>query len=209
MSEDVEAHVAALEAAVERLEAQLQVATNRDIPVLKGSIRAMVDEPIDSVDAFPHAGRRFGEKVTQIEDRMNELEDRVARFGDLGNEPSSKEEKYAAVLRFAANKQTTNGKATVSPSEIKGCTGVSRRYAYDLVDAMAEDIEGVRVREAQEVETGSGVQRKAKALLVDCAVVQVSSGGVNKFTTAERGGGVGEQLTAFVTCCVRRYRSSV
>lgn len=189
MSEDVEARVATLEAAVEQLEAQLQVATNRDIPVLKGSIRAMVDEPIESVDEFPQVGRRFGEEVTQLDARLCELEEQVARFGDLGSESSSKEEKYAAVLRFASNKRTTNGKVALSPAEIKGCTGVSRRYAYDLVDAMAEDVEGVRVREAQEVDTGSGAQRKSKALLVDCAVVQVSGGGVNKFTTAESGEG--------------------
>ena len=115
--------VAALEAAVDRLEAQMQAATNRDIPVLKGTIRAMIDEPIDSVDEFPRAGRRFGDEVTAMDARIREVEERVARFGDLGSERSSKEEKYAAVLRFAANKRTANGKGAVSPAEIKGCTG--------------------------------------------------------------------------------------
>ena len=158
--------------------------------MLKGSIRAMVDEPVDSVDEFPPAGQRFREEVTQMENRIRVLEERVARFGDLGSERSSKEEKYAAVLRFAANKRTANGKVAVSPAEIKGCTGVSRRYAYDLAEAMAEDVEGVRVREAQAVETGSGLQRKSKALLVDCEIVQANSWSVNEFTTAKSGGGV-------------------
>ena len=59
-----------------------------------------------------------------------------------------------------------------------------------MVEAIAEDVEGVRVREAQAVETGSGVQQKSKALLVDCEVVQASGGAVNEFTTAESGGGM-------------------
>lgn len=142
----MEERVADLEAAVERVEATLQTVTNRDVPLLKGTIRTMTDESIDSVDAFPQAGRRFGEEVTVLEDWVTELEGQMARFGEIGAERSSKEEKYAAVLTFAANKRTANGKVAVSPREIKGCIGVSRRYAYDLLEAMAEDLEGVRVR---------------------------------------------------------------
>ena len=103
-----------LEAAVERVEATLQTVTNRDIPLLKGTIRAMIDESINSVDAFPQAGRRFGEEVTVLEDRLAELESQMAQFGEIGTERSSKEEKYPAVLTFAANKRTANGKVAVS-----------------------------------------------------------------------------------------------
>ena len=78
----------------------------------------------------------------------------------------------------------------VSSAEIKGCIGVSRRYAYGLVEAMAEDLDGARIREAQQVETGSGVKRKSKALLVDCEMVQTSNGSVNEFTTVGSGAGV-------------------
>ena len=184
----LESRVQALEETVERLDRRLQEATNRDIPLLKGTIRAMADESIDDVDAFPQAGRRFSEDVRTMRKRLGELEERVARFGKIGDERSSKDEKYAAVLSFAANKRTSNGKVAVSPAEIKGCTGVSRRYAYDLVEAMADDLEGVGVREAGRVETGSGVKRRSKALLVDCEAVQASNGGVKEFTTAEGGG---------------------
>ena len=121
---------------------------------------------------------------------MSDLEAQVAQLGEVGADRSTKAEKYTAVLRFAANKRMANGKVAVSPVEIKGCTGVSRRYAYDLVEAMADDLDGVAVREAQEVETGSGTTQKPKALLVDCDAIQASGGAVNEVTTAGTGAGV-------------------
>lgn len=48
---------------------------------------------------------------------------------------------------------------------------------------MAGCIDGVGMREAQEVQTGSGTARKGKALLVDCEVVHSGSEGMNQFTT--------------------------
>lgn len=49
---------------------------------------------------------------------------------------------------------TMQSKVAVTVSEIKGCVGVSRWYAYDLIDAMTSEINGVRLREARQVETG-------------------------------------------------------
>lgn len=71
------------------------------------------------------------------------------------------------MLSFVANKHSSNGKVAVSHTEIRGCTGVSRRYAYDLIESTGEDVEGVRVRDEQ-VPTGSGGESKRKALFVDC-----------------------------------------
>jgi len=76
----------------------------------------------------------------------------------------------------------------VSPGEIRGCVDVSRWYADDLIEEMGETVEGVRVREARQVETSGGTKRKGKALLVDCETVHESAGTVKAFTT----GGDGE-----------------
>jgi len=117
------------------------------------------------------------------------VERRLDRLGDVGEEATSKEEKFAAILAFAANKRNGSPKVALSPQEVKGCTGVSRRYAYELIDEMAAVVEGVEVREATQVKTGSGTERKGKALLVDCEAVHHDDGGVNQFTT---GGGAKE-----------------
>ena len=41
---------------------------------------------------------------------------------------TSKAAKYQTVLAFAQNNHSGTGKVAISPAEIKGCTGVSRRY---------------------------------------------------------------------------------
>lgn len=98
------------------------------------------------------------------------------------NGAMSKAETFAAVFVLAAIKRNGAGTVTVSPHEVKGCTGVSRRYAYELIDAMGAEVDGVEVREATRVRTGSGTTRKGKALLVNCERVQ-SGGSVNEVTT--------------------------
>jgi ribosomal 50S subunit-associated protein YjgA (DUF615 family) len=89
------------------------------------------------------------------------------------------------VLSFAANKADDSGKVAVTPAEIRGCTGVSRRYAYDLVDAIAAAVDSVRVRQSQEITTGTGTEHKQKALLVDCDRVHAVEEVVNSFTTRD------------------------
>jgi hypothetical protein len=160
--------------------------TNRDLPLLKGTIRGLAAEDVETVEDFPAAGRSLRAELDALAERVAALEDRVAALGDVGTNPSTKEEKYAAVLAFAANKDTSTGKVAVTPSEVQGCTGVSRRYAYELIEAMDRDIEGVRVRDATAVQTGAGVEQKPKALLVDCDRVHATGDGVNQFTTEER-----------------------
>lgn len=182
--------LAALEETVETLQTRLAVATDRDIPLVKGSVRAMVDADIETIEELPAASRAFRGEIDDRAQRVGALKERVAALGDVGTEPSTKEQKYAAVLAFVANKHGSEGKVAVSPAEIRGCTGVSRRYAYDLVDAMADDIEGVRVRESTTVQTGSGTEQKQKALLVDCEQVHCDEVGVNQFTTGDTVKGV-------------------
>ena len=60
---------------------------------------------------------------------------------------------------------------------------MSRRYAYEFIEAMADDVAGVSVREPKRLQTGNGAKRKQKALLVDCERVQSESKGVNHFST--------------------------
>jgi hypothetical protein len=185
-TEAVTRRVATLEAVAENLRTDLATIADRDLPLLKGTLRALTNEDVDAVDDLPDAGREFGDRIDRLEERLVAVERRLDRLGDLDRERTSKEEKFAAVLTFAENKRNGSVKVALSPQEVKGCTGVSRRYAYELIDEMGEAVEGVEVREARQVQTGSGTERKGKALLVDCDLVHHNGGGVNEFTT---GGG--------------------
>ncbi|MEF8825338.1 MAG: hypothetical protein V5A27_03210 [Halapricum sp.] len=177
--------VAALEATVAELREAVTTATNRDLPLLKGTLRALAEEEVESLDELPDVGRALNDRLDAYDERLAAVEHRLAALGDVGTETSSKEEKIAAVLAFAMHKRNGRSRVTVSPTEIKGCTGVSRRYAYDLLEAIAAEVDGVRLRESRQVETGSGTERQGKALLVDCERVHNDRAGVNQFTTGE------------------------
>lgn len=173
IEDSIAERVAAIEDELRELRTDLDRATNRDIPLLKGTIRSFVDGDIESIHGFPDAGRTFRDRVESLSGRVADVEDRIEALGDIRAEKSTKEQKYAAVLAYAANKRSVNGqRVAVTADEIQGCVGVSRRYAYDLIDAMAADVTGASVRESTVVETGSGAKRKKKALLVDTEQVQ-------------------------------------
>jgi hypothetical protein len=163
----------------------VQTATNRDIPLLKGTIRAIIGTEIETIDKLPAAGRAFGQELVEREERLSQME---AHLGVIhqSTDRSTKAEKVATVLSFAANKADDSGKVAVTPAEVRGCTGVSRRYAYDLVDVIAAAVDGSRVRESQGVTTGTGTEHKQKALLVDCDRVYVVEEVVNSFTTGDK-----------------------
>mgnify|MGYP000610221254 CR=1 FL=1 len=180
--------VGELEHQLEAVQAELQVAANRDVPLLKGTVRGMLHEEIETTDELPPAGRAFGQRIAERRERLEQLEARLEMLTHHTN-TSTKAEKITAVLTFAQNKANGSGKVAVTPAEIRGCTGVSRRYAYDLVDAIADDVPGVQVRESTQVKTTKGTKRKQKALLVDCEEVHGLDEAVNSFTTPTGGDG--------------------
>ena len=187
MTEDTDSlaeRVATLEATVTALCNRLDTATNRDIPLLKGTVRAIVDAEIDNIGELPDAGRAFHPDVATHAERLDTVEEQLTALGDIGTAKTTKEEKLAAICAFAQNKGgNQSATVAVTADEIQGCVGVSRRYAYELIDDAAATLDGARVREATDVQTSTGVEQKKKALLVDCEVVHGDDAGVNKFTT--------------------------
>lgn len=181
--------ISALEETVAELEGQLDGTVNRDVPLLKGTVRAIVDAEIDEIGELPDAGRAFHRQVATHAERLDAVEQQLAALGDVGAPKTSKAQKLAAIQAFAQNKRGSQSTVAVTAEEIQGCVGVSRRYAYDLIDEAAEALDGVRVREASDVQTSTGVEHKKKALLVDCEAVHTNGESVNQFTT---GGAVDE-----------------
>jgi hypothetical protein len=124
-----------------------------------------------------HSNRESVEdRLTLLEEAVESLEARVDALGSVGGEVTSKEEKYAAVLEFALEKAEESETVSIGPHDIRECTNVSRRYAYDMIDAMGTSLPGCEVRESDVVETITGTRRRSKALLVDCPVVRSHGG---------------------------------
>ncbi|WP_276248630.1 hypothetical protein [Haladaptatus sp. YSMS36] len=185
--EEVIGRLNELELAVEEIQETLAAVTGQRIPLLTATVRHAIAADIESMEDLPNEGREFGERLHELERQLVEVDERLAQFGDISPEVSTKKQKFVAILEYAANKQRGDqSRVSVSATEIKGCVGVSRRYAYDLLEEMAESVEGCQLREAQSIQTSTGVKQKRKALLVDCEEVHSNRGDVNQFTT---GGG--------------------
>lgn len=184
-SEDLEARLNALEREVASLREELATLANRDIPLLKGTFRAIMDGEIESMDELPDAGQTFNQRIGRQSERLEQVENRLAQLGTIGQEQTTKEEKFAAILTFAQNKRNGSAKVSLTPHEIRGCAGVSRRYAYELIETMATAFDGVSVREPTRIRTANGVKQQQKALLIDCERVRAEIGRVNQFTTQE------------------------
>ena len=115
----------------------------------------------------------------QLIQQVNDIEARLDRFDDaihalqgrtkmleLSTHPNDGvTENHRAILRNARNKLVQREQAGVAmtATEIVTATGVSRRYAYDLMTSMAERFEFCHLRERREIPNR---RDKPKALIV-------------------------------------------
>lgn len=129
---------------------------------------------------------------TQLDDLQSAVADhgdRLEAIANVGGERTSKDEKILSIAAFATKKADgPHAKILVTPDEICGCTGVSRRYAYELVDTIGDDesIEWASVRQPGDVPTGNGPAHKTKGLKIEYGSLRESSYHdevVNQFNT--------------------------
>lgn len=143
-------------------------------------------------DDMVKTARKIAEEADALHARVTALEQQLETFEDLTDTTSSKTEKLAAIVQYAENKATNRmDRVAVSASEIIGAAGVTRRYAYDLIEELPEEYDCFdnRTTISQyggfEMDQGS----RTRALIVDCEGVQRDADGVNKFTTRTTGEG--------------------
>lgn len=123
----------------------------------------------------------------ELRDRVAELEEQIGAISDIGQEKTTKEEKIAAIVTWAQRQAGDEETDTVlvKVKDIIGCTGVSRRYAYDLLDELPDRHEWLHdrkdVRQYGEVEQSQDT--KARGLVVDLEQLHTDESAVNKFTT--------------------------
>jgi len=137
--------------------------------------QAAIDERDDRIDTLEEA-------VATLEDRVETLE-RLHRHDGT-------DAKVHAIVEYAANQAGSQQRGiVVTPKEIRGATGCSRRYAYDLVDELPEKypflISRDDARQYGELEMDHDAQSKGLVVVLDedCEVVHSQGPSVNRFTT--------------------------
>jgi len=128
---------------------------------------------------------------TDLLGRVMEIETEMAAVQSIGNEKSTKEEKIAQVVAFAENQRSPDTNATtVTMQNIKGATGVSRRYAYDLAEDMIAQYDWA-LDPAEQTRAVDQKQRQ-RGVMVDFEQLHTDPAAVNKFTTPSGRKGAGE-----------------
>jgi hypothetical protein len=160
------------------------------------------DTLIDGVHAALDHHDAIQEENERLREKLADLDDRVERLGDIGEEKTSKEQKIVAIVTYADNaRREGQSVVTMTPENITGAAGVGRRYAYDLVDDMIEgDGEGGTVgpegydwaHDPRDLPRHVEQDTPNKGVAIDFEGVHGTSVSVNKFTTRSGGQGVAD-----------------
>lgn len=172
--------------------------TAEDVKELFESLRDRVNDFEVRLDAFSNWLENTDDRVSELEDENNELRDRLealeARMEVLEDSSSSKDGKVRQIVAGAENNRTGEQPAVVmDAAKIVTVTGVSRRYAYDLIEDLPEQHHWILTRsEARERQFGSieiDDGKQTKSIVVDFEALHSDPEAVNKFTTSTEGGG--------------------
>ena len=145
-------------------------------------------------------------RMADIEQDLEDLQtavashaDALASIADVGGDKTNEAEKVSAIVAYADQSRGASSKVLVTPKEIAGATGCSKRYGYDLVDKIGGLGEGggygdgrypwAKVREAETVPTGKGEREKPKGLKIDFDRVQRDPDALNWFNNGSGGNG--------------------
>ena len=179
--------------------------TQTDVAFLKKALVTLTDADLGDelgVRGLSDAAERTRAEIDDLETAVASHGETLDTIADIGDDKTSQEEKLGAIVAYANQARGNSSKALVTPKEIAGATGCSKRYAYDLVDkigGLREDGSGggydegeypwATVRKAQTVPTANGGERKSKGLKIDFDRVQRDPDALNWFNNGSGGNG--------------------
>lgn len=152
---------------------ELEGFINRDFALLKGSLRRLLDvDEEDSLEDLPGYAAAFtrdgaaDDRIERLEEDNRRLEERLQVLEtNLTSQQSGKFQKHAKILEFADNKRSKDQSAIAIVNEdVVGCVGCSRKYAYDLMEEMAETYSFATLRNHETIPNRSS---KLKAVVIE------------------------------------------
>lgn len=147
--------------------------------VVNHLLSAVIGADVDDYTADP--GQLLS-AANEFHDRFADIEDQMDAVQSVGTEKTTKEQKIAQVVAFAENQRNADTNATtVTMQNIKGATGVSRRYAYDLAEDMVERYTWA-LDPKQQTRAVDQKQRQ-RGVMIDFEQLHTDPAAVNKFTT--------------------------
>lgn len=150
-----------------------------------GTIFEAADSAINSIESLQDTVLIHDSQIEQLQQRVNSLEDTL--------HAESKQAKVKAIVHYAENRRHDGQEAVVlDTKEIKGATGVTRRYAYDIIDEWSaqypflEDRDELQQYGQLEIDTDA----RDRGIAVVFDRVPQDGGSLNKFNNenAEEGG---------------------
>lgn len=132
-------------------------------------------------------------RLTKVENAIEELEaenDRLRERLDDGD-AGGKDQKVADIVEHAQNRRSGEAVVQLTAKEIKGATGCSRRYAYDLMDDENLPGEYGWILARDDIKQYGDLEIKkedgARRIGIDFEGVHSAGCPVNKFTTGPAG----------------------
>jgi len=189
---------AELEREVEQL--QETVATmQKKVPLMEATLRRLLggnsegdSDDVTPVFEFPGLAEDRLDEREQINNRLDQHHQQLSSISDIGSKKTSKEEKIAAIVTFAARKrEDIDEKITVPPKDMAGAAGCAKRYAYDLIDELHEDEDYPWASDASKRDVHLEQDKPERGLLIDFAKTSVQHDGqpLNKFNNETSGNG--------------------
>lgn len=125
----------------------------------------------DAVNATIEEIESLKDQVLAIQSRLEQIEERLKTLEGLMH-ADSKKAKVKAIIHYAENKRHGDQDAVVlDTKEIKGATGVTRRYAYDIVDEWPADfpflVDRENLQQYGELEIDTDAREKGIAVVFD------------------------------------------
>lgn len=158
--------------------------------------------PVEKTFAALDKLDRIEERVDDLEHENDTLRETVDRLGDIGTNKTSKEQKITAVVTYGNQaRDDDQSRITVTRENVKGVAGISRRYAYDLIeDMITGDGENGTVGPngydwaLDPAEQSRAVDQDApdKGVLIDFERLHDDPASVNKFITGSASVGVAD-----------------
>lgn len=163
-----------------------ETATLGDIFITGQPVGVLLDNARQDARAARDKVEELTDRVAELENRLDGVEDRADAVENTVY-AEGKQGKVRQLVEYATNKRNGDQQAVVlDAQEIRGATGCTRRYAYDIIDDFPADygflVDRDELTQYGELELDKTTRGRGIAVIFDGSV-HTDLESVNRFTT--------------------------